>query len=95
MYFPLEINEQLANAMRAAAELKVTISSFSYKEKNIVPLRVDISRVEELDEILCNVINRIAEITGDVLADDALAESKKRITDNPNNDIDFIDDLII
>jgi len=53
MYFPLEINEQLANAMRAAAEAKAEIGIFKKQEETRSEKRVCLEPVEELGDILC------------------------------------------
>lgn len=79
MYFPLEVNEQLATAMRAAAELKSIISFFSRTEEKISPKRIDMLLVTGLEETMCDVINRIAELAGCVLACDVVDESNKQV----------------
>lgn len=86
MYFPLEINEQLANAMRAAAEAKAEIGIFKKQEETYGEKRVDSKSVEELDEILCDVINRIASLSGCVMADSVVCESDKEIENRLNTE---------
>lgn len=39
MYFPLEVNEQLANAMRAAAEFKVNAERKSKVDDNTAKMQ--------------------------------------------------------
>lgn len=84
MYFPLEINEHLANAMKAVVTAKTEIGIFGKKEKMIKEKRVSLELVNELDEILCDAITRIASISGCVMADDVVTESCKKITNYLN-----------
>lgn len=81
MYYPLELNEQLAIAIRAAAESKSALTVFAKKEESQIPERVSMDRMEELDEILCDVINRIAHLISEVIAYEAAMGSEERITD--------------
>lgn len=74
MYFPLEINEQLANAMRAAAKAKAEINIFMESEKARDVKRVDLHFVNELDEILCNVVCQIANLSGCVIAAEVIKD---------------------
>lgn len=87
MYFSLEINEQLASAMRAAAEAKAEIGVFKKQEETKSEKRVSMESINELDEILCDVVCRIASLFGCVMADDAVRESNKEIENrlNPEN----------
>lgn len=87
MYLPLEVNKQLVYAIRAAAELKSTISSFSKAEEKVYPQRIDLRQVTELDETMCDVINRIAKLISMIIASDALTESEKQLTNRLNETI--------
>lgn len=84
MYFPLEINEQLANAMRAAAETKAEIGIFKAREEKNNIIRADIASIDELDEILCDVICRIAGLTSSVISACTIDESDKEIKNRLN-----------
>ena len=84
MYFTLEVNEQLASAMRAAAETKAEIGVFMKSEETNSAKRVDMRSVNELDEILCDVICRIANLSGCVMPDDVVSESNKEIKNRLN-----------
>lgn len=75
MYFPFEINEQLANAMKAVAKAKAEINIFMKSEEARDIKRVDPHSINELDEILCSVVCQIANLYGCVIADDVLRYS--------------------
>ena len=80
MYFALEINKQLANALRAAAEAKAEIGIFKKEEESENIKRTDIMEViDELDENLCFVITRIADLACRVICDSVIDESDKEI----------------
>ena len=80
MYFTLEIDEQLANAMRAAAEAKAEIGVFKKQEEMRSEKRISMESINELDEILCDVICRIASLTSRIISACAIDESNKEIT---------------
>ena len=84
MYFPLEIIEQLANAMRAAAETKAEIGIFKKQEETKSEERVSMEAINELDEILCNVICRIADLSSSVISTCAIDECNKEIMNRLN-----------
>lgn len=76
MYFPLEINEQLANAMRAAAEFKVEV------EKIIECVCIDEDGVtvddkndyENMSDTICEMMLRIGRTMGNMITEIALDE---------------------
>ena len=76
MYFPLEINEQLANAMRAAAEFKVEV------EKIIECVCIDEDGVtvddkndyENMSDTICEMMLRIGRTIGNMITEIALDE---------------------
>ena len=84
MYFTLTVNEQLANAMRAAAEFKVEV------EKIIECVCVDEDgetvddkvEYERMSSDICDMIVRIGGTMGVMLSEIALDEVRKL---NPNN----------
>ena len=78
MYFPLEINEQLANAMRAAAEFKVEV------EKIIecvcidkIALKDSKKEYEEMSDDICTMIVSIGRTMGLMLSEIVLNEVNK------------------
>lgn len=79
MYFPLEVNEQLANAMRAAVVFKVEI------EKIIECVCVDTEDVladdkkdyEKMSDNICDMMVRIGNTMGTMLSEIALDEVRK------------------
>lgn len=79
MYFPLEINEQLADAMRAAAEFKVEV------EKIIECVCVDENGVtvddkndyENMSDNICEMMLRIGRSMGSMITEIALDEVRK------------------
>ena len=88
MYSKLEINEQLENAMIAVAKAKVEIGIFKIqKEKNSIK-RVDMNSIDELDEILCDVVCRIANLTSSVMSDFTIDEINKEIKNRLDSEID-------
>lgn len=84
MYFTLEINEQLANAMRAAAEVKAEIGIFKKQEEAENIRRADIRSIDELDEILCDVVCRIAGLSSSIISACVVDESDKEIMNRLN-----------
>lgn len=84
MYFPLEINEQLASAMRAAAEFKVEV------EKIIECVCVDEEGVtvddkeayQAMSDSICEMMMRIGRTMGNMITEIALNEVIKL---SPNN----------
>lgn len=82
MYFALEINEQLANAMRAVAEAKAEIGMFLKAEEAKVVKSVSIKEITEVDDTLRNAIINIAMLSGCVIAGNVMDESNNRINEN-------------
>lgn len=86
MYFHLEINEQLVNAMRAAAEFKVEV------EKIIECVCVDEDGVtvddksdyENMSDTICEMMLRIGRTMGNMITEIALDEVRKV---NPRNNL--------
>lgn len=93
MYFTLEINEQLASAMRAAAEFKVEV------EKIIECVCVDENGVtiddkeeyQTMSDAICEMMIRIGRTMGNMIAEIALDEVRKL---NPNNNQPNIKDNV-
>ena len=87
MYFPLEINEQLVNAMRAAAEYKVEV------EKIIECVCIDEDGVtvddkndyENMSDTICEMMLRIGRTMGNMITEIALDEVKKLTPNNNQN----------
>lgn len=86
MYFPLEINEQLANALRAAAEAKAEIGIFKKQEEAENIKRADMKSIDKLDEILCDVVFRIADLSSSVISACVVDESDKEIMNRLNSE---------
>lgn len=87
MYFPLEVNEQLATAMRAAAAFKVEV------EKIIECVCVDEDGVtvdskddySEMSDTICEMMIRIGRTMGNMITEIALDEARKLSTNNNLN----------
>lgn len=86
MYFTLEINEQLASAMRAAAEFKVEvekiIESAGADEKT--PIADDKKKYEEMSDDICEMMCKIGHTIGNMITEMALDEVRKV---NPRNNL--------
>jgi hypothetical protein len=84
MYFPLEINEQLANAMRAAAEFKVEVEKIidcvCINEEGITV--DDKNDYENMSDNICEMMLRIGRSMGSMITEIALDEVRKV---NPHN----------
>ena len=84
MYFPLEINEQLASAMRAAAEFKVEVEKIiecvCIDEDNITV--DDKNDYENMGDTIYEMMLRIGRTMGNMITEIALDEVRKL---NPNN----------
>lgn len=86
MYFPLEINEQLASAMRAAAEFKVEV------EKIIECVCIDEDGItvddkndyENMSDDICEMMCKIGHTIGNTITEIALDEVRKV---NPRNNL--------
>lgn len=70
--------------MRAAAEVKVEIGIFKKQEETRSEKRVCLESVEELSDILCDVMCRIASLTSSVISACAIDESNKEIENRLN-----------
>lgn len=86
MYYPLELNEQLTNAIEAAVASKFALSVFARNEESQTIERISMHHIEELDEILCDVINRIAYLMSGVLADAAVKGYEEHVATSKEND---------
>ena len=84
MYLPLEINEQLASAMRAAAEFKVEVEKIiecvCIDEDNITV--DDKNDYENMSDTIYEMMLRIGRTMGNMITEIALDEVRKL---NPNN----------
>lgn len=79
MYFPLEVNEQLANAMRAAAEFKIEVEKIIEcvcvdKNGTVIDDRDEFAK---MSDAIGNMIVRIGYTMGVMLSDIALNEAQK------------------
>lgn len=83
MYFTLEINEQLANALRAAAELKAEIAKVIKEEQSTSLNRLVLTDIIDIDDKIGDIMSRIGEFMGMLLVDKAFDEVNK-ISDNNN-----------
>lgn len=82
MYFTLEVNETLANAMRAAAELRAEIGKVIKEEEAPKTKRLVVEDLIEVHDDIGSIISRIGGFAGSLLADKVFDESNKII----NND---------
>ena len=86
MYFPLEINEQLASAMRAAAEFKVEVEKIiecvCADEDGIVV--DDKNDYEKMSDTICEMMVHIGRTMGYMITEIALDEVRKV---NPRNNL--------
>lgn len=82
MYFQLEVDETLANAMRAAAELRAEIGKVIKEEEGRVGNILPVKDLLSLNDDIGNIIAQIGEFVGMLLADKAFDEATKII----NND---------
>lgn len=83
MYFTLEINEQLASAMRAAAEFKVEVEKIIEcvcveEDGTVVDSKED---YEAMSDSICDMMIRIGRTMGNMITEIALDEVRKL---NPN-----------
>nr|WP_302831805.1 hypothetical protein [uncultured Bacteroides sp.] len=79
MYFALEVNETLGNAMRAAAELRAEIGKVIKEENSLKTKRFAEGQLEELYDTIAHVIGQIGEFAGALLADKVFDEADKMI----------------
>ena len=79
MYFPLEINEQLASAMRAAAEFKVEVEKIieSAGVDEETPIADDKKEYEEMSDNICEMMCKIGHTIGNMITEMALDEVRK------------------
>lgn len=83
MYFPLTVNEQLANAMRAAAEFKVEVENI-IERVCIDELALSDSKkeYEEMSDKICEMMCTIGSGIGSIITEASLNEVRRL---NPNN----------
>lgn len=74
MYFTLEINENLTNAMRALAEAKRELLIFQNKEESREAKRMETDDIDDIDGLLCDAMLKVGQVAGFVIANDALTE---------------------
>lgn len=86
MYFTLEINEQLASAMRAAAEFKVEVEKIieSAGADEETPIADDKKEYEEMSDDICEMMCKIGHTIGNMITEMALDEVRKV---NPRNNL--------
>ncbi|MCM0228811.1 hypothetical protein J8L04_16985 [Bacteroides fragilis] len=86
MYFTLEINEQLASAMRAAAEFKVEVEKIieSAGADEETPIADDKKKYEEMSDDICEMMCKIGHTIGNMITEMALDEVRKV---NPRNNL--------
>jgi len=78
MYFPLEINCQLVNAMRAAAEFKVEVEKIIKVTCNENEgISISQEDFKEMSQGICDMIVQIGNVMGAQLADVAIDEVRK------------------
>lgn len=84
MYFPLEINEQLASAMRAAANFKVEVEKIieSAGVDEETSIADDKNVYEAMSDDICEMMCKIGHTMGNTITEIALNEVRKL---NPNN----------
>lgn len=86
MYFPLEINEQLANAMMAAANFKVEVEKIikSVGVDEETPIADDKNVYEAMSDDICEMMCKIGHTMGNTITEMALEEVRKV---NPRNNL--------
>ncbi|EXY65578.1 hypothetical protein [Bacteroides fragilis] len=86
MYFTLEIDEQLASAMRAAAEFKVEVEKIieSVGVDEETPIADDKKEYEEMSDDICEMMCKIGHTIGNMITEIALDEVRKV---NPRNNL--------
>lgn len=85
MYFPLEVNEQLANAMRTAATFKVEVDGLLdtiFKNMKMSKQKDDF---EKMSDGITDMICTIGETIGSLIAEDTLIEINKQLDNNLNS----------
>lgn len=82
MYFPLDVNEQLANAMRAAAELRAEIGKVINEEESRSKARLILKDLYDTNDIIGDVVTRIGNFMGMLLADEVFVRSNDEIEIN-------------
>lgn len=84
MYFQLEVNETLANAMRAAAEVKAEIGKVIREEELRSENVLSLKDLYYTSDTIGGVISQIGDFMGMLLADKAFDEANK--ANNSNNE---------
>lgn len=80
MYFQLEVDETLANAMRAAAELRAEIDKVIKEEESRVENILIITDLWAVKDDIGSIISQIGEFAGMLLANKAIDEADKATT---------------
>lgn len=79
MYFQLEVNETLANAMRAAAELRAEIGKVINEEESRTKNRLILKELYDTNDIIGDIVARLGGFAGMLLADKAFIEADNEI----------------
>ena len=78
MYFQLEVNERLANAMRAAAEVRTEIGKIIEEESHIED-RLIMSELNDANDRIGEIIIQLGGFMGTLLAYATFVESDNEI----------------
>lgn len=78
MYFQLEVNERLANAMRAAAEVRTEIGKIIEEESHIKD-RLIMNELNDANDRIGDIIIQLGGFMGTLLADAAFVESDNEV----------------
>lgn len=82
MYFQLEVNETLANAMRAAAEVKAEIGKVIKEEELRSENVLSLKDLYYTSDTIGDVISQIGDFMGMLLADKAFDKANNSNNEN-------------
>ena len=84
MYFPLEINEQLADMLRTATELSVQINAYIKNDKEFNAEEFPSNVMSDASESITKIITDLGDVIGRDIVNQAIDEEEKEIKNRIN-----------
>ena len=84
MYFPLEINEQLADILRTATELSVQIDTYIKNDKEFNSEEFPSNVMSDASASITKIMIELGDVIGRNIVSQAIDESNKEIKNRLN-----------
>lgn len=86
MYFPLEINEQLADMLRTATELSVQINAYIKNDEEFNIEEFPLNVISDASESITKIITDLGDVIGRDIVNQAFDEEDKEIKNRLNTE---------